>query len=340
MKNQSSYFLFLCCLIILLINGCRIDHELQWTYITNEKVKNIAGEVFIPGESESDFYDIQVYGKNLLLLDYKSKSKLQVFDLTNGQLNYIERDSTFKSLAFTNQLFYSNDEKVILYDELCGYLYEIALTEAKMDIKKMSFTISSPPAGINVDIHLNDSGYYYIKSYPTFIASYIYRNVKCDDAVVGEPYDYLPSKFPDRAVAFLSHFFVNEKENVIYTASRFTNSIQRYGINGELDEIYILGEKQELPILNNKGQNIDIPNSKKYFIQIYGTNKYVYCLYSGSSGIDCNSKVLVFNWKGKYINSYDLNRSVSCIAIEQCNNYLYGIARNSIGETEVLKYSL
>lgn len=340
MKFKAYYIVWLYLIVLLLTSGCKMDHELRQIHISDETVKSIVGKVLVQGAITSDFYDLQICDDGILVLDRESDSGLRIFDFTNGGLKQIKEGSALKGLSFINQLFYHAGESVVLYDEQFGNLYDVMFSDSGIDLAKRSLTIPPPPAGVNSEINLNDSGYYYIKSYPTFIASYVYRNVKSDETFVGEPYDYLPSNFPDRAVAFLSHFIVNEKEEVIYTVSRFTNSIQRYDISGKLEDIYILGEKQELPLLNNGGKNIDVPNAKKHFIQICGTHRYVYCLYSGSPYMDSDSKVIVLNWRGKYINSYNLNKSVSCIAIEQSDNNLYAIARNDIGGTDVLKYSL
>lgn len=77
-----------------------------------------------------------------------------------------------------------------------------------------------------------------------------------------------------------------------------------------------------------------------FFIDIYGADKFVYSLYSGSSDLKAPSKVLKLNWKGKHIETSFLDRPIQAFAVDENNKRLLAISTNKRDRQEVICYQL
>lgn len=104
--------------------------------------------------------------------------------------------------------------------------------------------------------------------------------------------------------------------------------------NGKLDKVFSF--QGELAKFSTEGDGINggsVPiskESKMFFIDTNCTDKYIYLLFSNKRVKDGiyeayqSKQVLVFDWKGKPITSYELDIPVNCIAVDRKDKILYG----------------
>jgi hypothetical protein len=95
-------------------------------------------------------------------------------------------------------------------------------------------------------------------------------------------------------------------------------------------------------MINENNPNVT-DDSFVYASDLYGTNDYVYILWGGQklkdykSNIVANSFVIVFNWAGDYIKTYQILNS-TLIAINPSNSTLFASGLASDGTTEISTY--
>lgn len=338
---QTTAILFVC---LLSFSNCKKEEKFHITNVSKESSKQVTSDILIAGGNSSNYYDIQITGSHLALLDYKSDSVLRVLninDLTPKQVFYRGGNKQeANSPAFIKQIVRENaPDNILLYEEISGECKEITFSKENIEMELSPFTIPPLRGDKNAEINLVDDRYYYITTEPQFVLSYIYRKTN-SDVIVGEPHAYINPKLPNQPIAYLSHLSVNEDKNIIYSASRFSNVIQIFDTTGRVNEMYLFGEKPLSPKVDSKKRRLDIEHSTKYFIQIYSTAKYAYCLYSGSSKVDQPSRVIILDWKGNYIKTLQADKPLTAIAIDSSNKYLLGITRNSEGGTDIVKYKI
>ena len=80
--------------------------------------------------------------------------------------------------------------------------------------------------------------------------------------------------------------------------------------------------------------------TKKYFIDIYGTSQYIYCLFSGSYDFSTNSTVFIFKLNGIHVKTLQLDHPISNFAIDDKNSFMIGITSNHSGGQDVIRYDL
>lgn len=133
-------------------------------------------------------------------------------------------------------------------------------------------------------------------------------------------------------ISYIKTECINPKMKKVAVAYRFINYISFYDLKGNL--LYTSQIGQDMP-----QQNIDLYDFKltKYFIDSYCTDKYAYFLYSGSSDLSTPARVLKFNWNGKHIVTYQLERHIQTFAVNEDNNCLITISSN---EQNIIQYNL
>lgn len=84
------------------------------------------------------------------------------------------------------------------------------------------------------------------------------------------------------------------------------------------------------------------------YIDIASNHKYVYALYTDKKMIDKNGKgnsfssdlVLVFDWNGKPISKYKLDKEAFYITVNEKTNKIYAATRNNSGGWKILSYDV
>lgn len=149
------------------------------------------------------------------------------------------------------------------------------------------------------------------------------------------PDSIIQEKLNQNKLLWINYICANEKKRRIAIAYRFLNFISFYDFEGNLLHTLKFGTNEK-PL----NMYLSARNQKKLFIDIYGTKKFVYALYSGSSDLKVPSKVLKLNWNGKHIETYQLDRPIQAFAVDEKKNRLIAISLNKQEEQEVVCFIL
>jgi hypothetical protein len=91
-----------------------------------------------------------------------------------------------------------------------------------------------------------------------------------------------------------------------------------------------------MPEITN--QEVDIYNSLKCFIYIFGTDEHVYCLYDGSYDYTAESLIVVFDWEGNHIGTLKADRCLKQIAVNNSETEITALAANDSYGRDVVVY--
>ena len=141
-----------------------------------------------------------------------------------------------------------------------------------------------------------------------------------------------------KPVAYSACMVLNEKKKRIVTAYRYTNHISFYNLDGILEQSFFTDKKIVVPIAVRN--SIDIEASRKCFIEIYGTERYVYCLYDGSVDFSNNSRLYIYTWDGKFQGAISLDRNIRTFAVSEDDCFIIAISRSKQGGQDILKYKI
>lgn len=337
MKKHIAFTLGIFCLLL----GC--NNGLSVTSISTDSKALEQGEVLFSKNNNSYLYDIQITDSYFVLLDSKSDTVLQVYpkqkeyDLYKYGCRENSKDQLYNPY-FTNSDS-RNKKEVDQFSVVDNNLY-IKLISLSGENGEISVrTASSPLSNIHsANYNLTDKEIYATPIHNNKQYPFYYYNLDSGYFWV----DAAPSitkEIPAIPTALVCNLCINENNQSIVSAYRFTNQVQFCNLKGDLKGICKLGNDTQLPIcLDN--EKLDIVNSTKCFTDIYGTAEYVYCLYDGSTDFSAPSKILVFTWNGKHVETWQADRNLRAIAIDKNDTYILAIAANGQGEQNILRYAL
>jgi hypothetical protein len=137
-------------------------------------------------------------------------------------------------------------------------------------------------------------------------------------------YDHLKENI--RQYAVTNKFWIHEKRHRLAIAMRFYNVIHIFDMDGNLQKTISFGKKTE-PEINYKLEMVDSDHSVSCFTDIYGTNDRIFALWKGGKRQEKKNSVLFeLDWDGNLIRTFRLDREIACIAIDQTNRDIYGVA--------------
>lgn len=286
-------------------------------------------------------YDLNVIGPYIALWDNKSDTVMQIIykDSINKNVTSIYKkfgENNLWNPKVTKEVKDKNINSFFVIDNNMN-IKQIHIKKDSVKIQEFN-KFNTPELSSNYNITKKEL--YAVPSYDINIASpfYFYNN---DDGFFRvDPDKHISSILPFAGVAYTCNLCVNEKMNTAVSAYRFTNAVSFYNLEGILSNTFILGKTIFSPILKKNKKEINITSSTKYFIHIYGTLQYVYCLYSGSNDFSSHSRILVFDWTGKYIKSWISDRALRVIAIDENDKHMFAISSDNEGKQSVLKYTL
>ena len=141
-------------------------------------------------------------------------------------------------------------------------------------------------------------------------------------------------------VAYLPNLCVNERQNSVVAALRFFNQIDFYDLKGTYQRSFTYGKEPIVPLLKKNDTQVDVLGTTKCFIDIFGTDQYVYCLYDGSADFSNLSTLLVLSWDGQLKKRLNFDRSIKRIAVDPSDRFLVALALDESGALDVVKYLL
>lgn len=322
--------------LFLFLQSCS-DNSFSYT-ISEKANKEIKGELWKTVDSSFCYVDVLLTDSYYVFSDYENDTVLHVYDKNNpafpvGYGLMGEKPENFVSVEFvkSNTRYPSGKDDVWIVDSKHS-LKQVECKEGEVALKSNSYlpgnltrsfnynftpeelyATPSRSSNNNAFFFFNpDSGYYWVDMYAA-----------------------LPKEFNNNPYAFLSEMIVNEKENVAVCAFRFFNKVHFFDLRGNIFKEFLVGEETIKP---QRTQNF--LESYKCFIDIYGTSRYVYCVYDGSIDFSPQTKIMVFRWDGKHIKTLQTDRSIKKIAVDPQDKYFIAIATNEQGGRDVLRYSL
>lgn len=303
--------------------------------------KQLNGRIQFSKDESCYFYDLKIIDNFYLFLDERSDTVLRVYKQGNTSYPYenlcrsSEKDKLWMP-SFTKEIHNNlKDTKITFLVDNNQYYKSITLNNnikinisKLLDLKNMfcrDFNITSkeiyatPVSRYNKNPYFffnPDSGYYWV-----------------------DPSSSIEEIMPKDNLSYTNTICLNESQNTIVSAYRFTNYVSFYGLDGTLKTTVKFGETPVIPIVNPDRDEIDIRNTPKCFTYICGTPQYVYCLYDGSSDFTAPSKIVIFQWNGKHIATCQADRNLQAIAVDKDDKYILAIASNYNGQ-DIIKYHL
>jgi hypothetical protein len=295
-------------------------------------------ELLLRGGTDQLFYDIKILDPYVLLLNDAGDTALYVYDMNDMTKPRLSGLRKTNGGAWTSPEFAKSDtfreegcRKTVLIDGK-SFVREIAFDDRA---EQLRITSRPLPAGL-----VGSTGYNFTRSdilgVPVMdTAGKLFYFFSGNDYywVPRPPVDGRPLKAYD--ISF-NHLCVNEEKNSIVAALQYVNQILFYDMDGRLKSTFTAGDR---PVLPHDGKNrFDAGNAEKYFIDIYGTPEYVYCLYDGTRHYTGISDIYIFTWSGKHVATLKTGRNLKKIAADRHNSCILAIAANDRGGRDLIRF--
>lgn len=323
--------------------SCTQRSPIEITHITTES-QPVPSEIYLSDEHTLNvFYDITVSDTCILFADFFSDSLIQIRSLStptyciralykgNGPYEY-------KLPYFDKAVSEKQDKKASFIDINIRKSATIRTTNGQIAVEE-DFLPAEFPACSSLnrteaytyggDVEMDNKGLFFIwdnrnSLLKRRISYYPETNV-----------DYKESSLP---FLYQSDICVNPQKKTIAVAMLNMNLILFYDLEGNLKSISMAGEELQQPQPGNKF--LDFSDETKCFTHISGSEEYVYALYNGTKERNGAYEIFVYDWSGKFINRYKLDRPLHRIAATLSGEYLFGISENDEGGTDVLRIPL
>ncbi|GHT36952.1 hypothetical protein AGMMS49574_29340 [Bacteroidia bacterium] len=305
--------------------------------------KGIFVKEHILASFKDNYYDICITDSFVIFLDNKSDTTLQIYKNNDfSKLYQIYNSGNNINLKFSHPQFSKsaildlNTNSLLMVNNNSIYKILIASNENYNNIsivkdKSLMTLVSSTNYNITsknifgVPLLYNENKLFY---------SYNNGNYTWT-----KPDSVLPNYFSNISNVYLSNLCLNERANIIVSSLRFVNCITFTNMDIKKKISIIIGENIIPPKLDNRG-NVDILNTNKYFIDMYATSRYVYCLYDGTNDYSSCSTILIFDWKGKHIKNIKTNSYIKKIAVDRTDSYIIALVKNKSNSQDIVKYML
>lgn len=338
MRRCEKHFILLFIGSLLLLFSCNNADLTQYKVISTEAIPLHSATILFSRDSNSYFYDLKITEDYLLFLDNSSDTIMQAYG-KDSRMKLFSLKGLGDSTLFNPQFSKSDLQKT----KNSAQIIDNGLYSKELVLKAGKVLISSSLLSQNMinsfDYNITSREIYAVPTNGRCDYQFFCYNTK-DDYYWVDADSILKQKIGNIPSAYLSHLCVKEQADVVVSAMRFTNSVLFYDLKGTLKQVIKFGENTILPIKAGDGKSLDILNTPKCFIGIYGTSKYVYCLYNGTSDFSSSSNILVFNWNGDHISTLQCNRGLRNIAVNEDNTFLIALSSRTNGGTDVLKYKL
>lgn len=310
--------------------SCQKDETFYELNLTENSSK-VEGEVILQPEVGKDhFFDLTA-DKNFFYSLYENEKG-------NGMLAVYDKDFTLRqeqclfNISMNTHPHFTHE---VVHDILHIASNHSQIWQLQLDGKKFqSKVLDTNWTNNGVDYNVISPDEFWISTTQRMWRSSFFRLIdgRCNwfvpDSTIGQLY---PNSVP-----FIAHLSVNGKQEKAVATYRFIDFLSFYDFNGELKcSVKIQSKFPPSEI------QINDPNTIKYFIDLYGTDQSVYCLYSGSNNLDVPARIIQFDWNGRHIRTYLLDRPVYSFAVNEAKHLLVAISNNkSNKQQEIVKYIL
>ena len=322
--------------------ACNKSEGVRFLHIQENDCEPLQSAVWQKNDNSRFYYDLRVTESYYAFLDEKSDTIIRIYkqdapyslynfhiekenNILNNKLLFLK--SNTRSKAEENQLWIVEDKLAIktinienptqLLSPTHDYPFKGLPLSAEFNLTKDEIYASPLNSTYN-------SPYYLYRPDSGYIRASVYKHADIIYPATGE--------------AYVTSLIVSEENKRIVSAQRFMNDVLFYDLRGEIKTVVSFGEGHIIP--ETKYNKVDIENSKKCFIYICGTKEYVYCLYDGTIDYTANSKIVVFNWSGKHIKTFQADRCLKQIAVDKNNTKIIALAANEQHGRDVVHYQI
>lgn len=337
MKNILLFSSFL-----ILICSCQNGITTKDYSISTKSNSLSDGKILFSKDDNIYFYDLKITDNYFLFLDERSDTILRVYKQENVLHTHnclcrnSEKDQLWMPL-FTKETHSESGDVTFLVDNSL-YYKNITLYDRKSDIEISTLKLLKQRNMFSRDFNIITNEIYATPLSRNSKSPFYFFNPDSGYYWV-DPSPSIEEAMPKDILSYTNTICLNENRNTIVSAYRFTNYLSFYGLDGVLKTTVQFGDRPIIPIITPDQDKLDIRNTPKYFTYICGTPQYVYCLYDGSSDFTASSKIVVFQWNGKHVTTWQTNRSLRAIAVDKEDKYILAIAPNTNGQ-DIIKYNL
>jgi hypothetical protein len=344
------------CLFLLCCTACENKSIYSVVDLFN-KTEDLASQTFeIAGFRENILNpaDMEIINNKLVLLDVQASVPFSIIDLEKqkyvksfgmkgegpgeivGVMDfYVNCDGTGINFwdAMLKRLYSCNKDSMLLYNNKCG----INIFE-KVKNKKLFNNFF-----LNI-IQLNESLYLGLGSSGNKRFSLI--NIKTNKvSFTGEYPKELSTKIDPvvSTIAYNGTIRYNKEKNRIVFISRKSEMIELFDVKDSSLEL-IYGNYSTTPISeqktkdNDRGRNIGIAVSDNYIFILCQPRAKVANIQEDKRRVPSANDVLVFNWDGKPVIHYKLDKKVTSVSVTKDSKRLYALINNE--EPQIIYYDL
>ena len=315
-------------LLLMYISSCRQDFVDGKTY-TSTIVNHLDNESYIHALKVKDGYSFLLDDKNDSILRIYRNEELRYpvrYLLKGTGENGLQKPSFCKEIAeapYKGIRMLDNDSYLKTIDpdtdSLVSFVCFINGLWNNTDYNIMSGEICALPFSPH-------------KNYPFFFYN------ETNGYYWADPDKDVAKSLQRKPVAYSTSLVLNEKKKSVVVAYRYTNHISFYNLEGILKKSFFTHKNKVTPIATHDGINIEA--SRKCFIETYGTEKYVYCLYDGSVDFSDNSRLYIYTWDGKPKGTILLDRNIRTFAVSEDDSFIIAVSRSKQDGQDILKYRI
>lgn len=332
--------------IITFLTGtisCSQHPRIEATNITAES-QPLQSTIYLSDEQDLNvFYDMAVSDSCILFTDFFSDSLIQIRSLSTPthcikSLYKGNGPHEYKLPYFDKAVSQVQDKGITFIDINTQKLATIHMVNGQITVEEDFLPAEFPACSslnrtkaytYGVDVEMNNKELFFIWNNKNNLLE------KRIDYYPETNVDYKESSLP---FLYQSDICVNPRKETVAVAMLNMNLIQFYDLEGNLKSTSMIGNELLLPQSGNK--YLDFSDENKYFIHTCGSDEYVYALYNGTKERNRAYEIFVYDWSGKFINRYKLDKPLHRIASSRSGEYLFGISENAEGGTDVLRISL
>ena len=304
----------------------------------------LKGNTLLEGRADKRYDEVGLTDSYLILLDRKSDTIIQVFKKEDLSHLHAFALKGYGAVYFSNPEFMkSNTKETARKDEF--WIVDNQLTFNKMQVLADSLRFDRKYILIP---ELVPSTHYNVTTKEIYAVPIVEKNVYGPFCYANREGGIYWVESPKVArtyrfckhIAYLPNLCVNERQNSVVAALRFFNRIDFYDLKGTYQRSFTYGKEPIVPLLKKNDTQVDVLGTTKCFIDICGTDQYVYCLYDGSVDFSNLSTLLVLSWDGKLKKQLNFDRSIKRIAVDSSDRFLVALAQDESGVLDVVKYLL
>jgi len=153
---------------------------------------------------------------------------------------------------------------------------------------------------------------------------------------------YKRNRLKNKSYVFENRLVVNKDKGRISVGMTYFNQVHFFDLSGTHIKSISIGEDILPTLRKNK---LPTNESRRYCFDLYATNDYVYVLWGGQllkdykSNTISNAYVIVFNWEGEYIKTFNIGMS-NFISVNPQNTILVASGISLDGTSSIATYDI